>query len=81
MNLSHDKRASLTSLKQRTDIVIKPANKGGAVVVWERQLSDSNFYQRVDHDLTMEHHKQVVSVVTKGELPPSTTTPENPQTM
>ena len=86
MNLSREERASLTSLKQRNDIVIKPADKGGAIVVWERslyiqeaerQLSDSNFYQRVDHDLTMEHHKQVVSVVqsaiTKGELPPTAT--------
>ena len=40
----------------------------------ERQLSDTNFYQRVDRDLTMEHHNTVTSVVkdaiSKGELPP-----------
>ena len=84
MNLSREELNALVALKQRTDIAIKPANKGGAVVVWdralyiqeaERQLSDTNFYQRVDHDLTMEHQAEVVSVVedaiTKGELPAS----------
>ena len=81
MNLSREELNALVALKQRTDIAI---NKGGAVVVWdralyiqeaERQLSDTNFYQRVDHDLTMEHQAEVVSVVedaiTKGELPAS----------
>ena len=84
MNLSREELNALVALKQRTDIAIKPADKGGAVVVWdralyiqeaERQLSDTNFYQRVDHDLTMEHQAEVVSVVedaiTKGELPAS----------
>ncbi|CAH3184729.1 unnamed protein product [Porites lobata] len=84
MNLSREELNALVALKQRTDIAIKPANKGGAVVVWdralyiqeaERQLSDTNFSQRVDHDLTMEHQAEVVSVVedaiTKGELPAS----------
>ena len=43
----------------------------------ERQLSDSNFYQRVDHHLTTKHHNRVISVVqdaiTKGELPATAT--------
>ena len=79
--MSREELNALVALKQRTDIAI---NKGGAVVVWdralyiqeaERQLSDTNFYQRVDHDLTMEHQAEVISVVedaiTKGELPAS----------
>lgn len=41
----------------------------------ERQLSDTNFYQRVDHDQTMEHQAEVILVIedaiTKGELPAS----------
>ena len=82
--LSREELNALVALKQRTDIAIKPADKGGAVVVWnrglyiqeaERQLSDTNYYQRVDHDLTMEHQAEVISVVEdaikKGELPAS----------
>ena len=59
-NLSKEERDALTSLRNRTDIVIKPANKGGAVVVWDRnlyleeatkQLSDTHFYQQIDGDI------------------------------
>ena len=38
MNLSREELNALVALKQRTDIVIKPADKGGAVVVWDRAL-------------------------------------------
>ena len=34
-NLTPEERSALTSLRQRADIVIKPADKGGAVVVWD----------------------------------------------
>lgn len=48
-------------------IVIKPADKDGAVVVWERdlylrkaqrQLTDDRFYRRIEHDVTMEINKE-----------------------
>ena len=83
-NLTAQEKAALTSLRQRNDIVIKPADKGGAVVVWarhlyieetERQLSDNNFYQQINHDDTIENNNTVSQVVneaiSKGELPPS----------
>ena len=83
-NLTPGERASLISLRQRTDVVIKPADKGGAVVVWdrnlykqeaERQLSDSTFFERLDRDFTVDYNKTVCEVVkeaiTKGELPAS----------
>ena len=53
-------------------MIIKPADKGGAVVVWDRtkyineglrQLSDPNFYVETNTDLTSDHHKQVVMAV------------------
>ena len=56
------KWSALKSLKKRKDIVIKAADKGGAVVVWRadlyqkealRQLSDTSFYAKVDKDLTL----------------------------
>ena len=48
--------------KNRKDIVIKAADKSGAVVVWWadlcqkealRQLSGTSFYAKVDKDLTL----------------------------
>ena len=81
-NLTPGERATLISLRQRTDIVTKPADKGGAVVVWDRnlykqeaesQLSDSTFYERLDRDFTVDYNKTVCEMVkeaiTKGELP------------
>ena len=38
-NLTQEELTALKSLRNRTDIVIKPADKGGAVVVWDRDLS------------------------------------------
>ena len=49
-------------LEIRKDIVIKAADKSGAVVVWRadlchkealRQLSGTSFYAKVDKDLTL----------------------------
>ena len=63
---------------------MKTADKGGAVVVWdrtlylqeaERHLSDNTFYERLDRDFTMDYNKTIHEVVkeafTKGELPAS----------
>ena len=36
-------KAALTRLTKRSDITIKPADKGGAVVVWSRPLYISHF--------------------------------------
>ena len=74
-NLLKEERVALTSLRNRTDIVIKPADKGGAVVVWDRnlyldeatkQLSDTQFYQQIDRDVTETHQKEIISVVTQA---------------
>ena len=62
----------LYNLQKREDTVIKPADKGSAVVVidWdhyvskaERQLNDSAFYRPLDHDPTPEFAKQVLDTV------------------
>jgi len=94
-NLTPEERAALISLRQRADIVIKTADKGGAVVVWdrnlyqqeaERQLSDNTFYVKLDRDFTMDYNKTICEVVkeaiTKGELPASAVNliVENPRT-
>ena len=54
-NLNDDEEKALKRLRQREDVVIKPADKGGAVV-WrkdlyqkeaEQQLSNEHFYSRL----------------------------------
>ena len=71
-NLIKSDRSALYNLQKREDIVIKPADKGSAVVVMdrdhyvskaERQLNDSTFYKPLDHDPTPEFAKQVSDTV------------------
>ena len=67
-NLSAKERASLRQLKERDDIIIKPADKGSAVVVMdktdyikeaERQLADDRFYQKLNSDPTEKFTKLI----------------------
>ena len=46
-NLTPGERAALISLRQRPDIVIKPADKGGAVVVWDRNGGKTTIRQHL----------------------------------
>ena len=75
----------LTCSNARSDIVIKPTDKGGPVVVSSRplyiaksnrQLSDGRFYERIDHDLIKENQHVVKSMITAmisdNQPPPST---------
>ena len=52
--MSNDERKALNVLRKRIDIVIKRADKGGAVVIWRldlyieeagRQLRNDEFYK------------------------------------
>lgn len=62
-NLTDREQQAIESLAGRNDIIIKPADKGGAIVVMDRskyiseghrQLSDASYYKRQDHDPTNE---------------------------
>ena len=81
-NLSSEERAALQNLRKRKDIIVKAADKGGALVVWRadlyqkealRQLSDTSFYAKVDKDLTSANQQIVKStindLIVKQELP------------
>ena len=57
-NTSKHERQAIITLRKNTDIVIKPADKGGAIVIMnkedyikegERQLSNTTHYQKVDN--------------------------------
>jgi len=67
-NLTVEERLALTELKNNEQIVIKPADKGSAVVVQNRedyileglrQLNDQNYYIEVTSDLTLEHNSHI----------------------
>ncbi len=73
-NLTKEERQALKELKGRRDIIIKPADKGSAVVIMNvndylsegyRQLADRNFYRPIDVDLTEDHTNIVFNTVEK----------------
>lgn len=80
-NLTKSEKLAMAELKQAKNTIIKPADKGSSVVILnrddyileaKRQLSDTNFYQKVDSDLTQTHWTQITSLVTamynQGEI-------------
>jgi hypothetical protein len=71
-NLTREEKEALEELKNNTNIVIKPADKGSAVVIQDRtsyvteglrQLSDTDFYCEVPTDLTTTHNDEVNSLI------------------
>ena len=67
-NLGTDERAALKNLKADRSIVIKEADKGSGVVVWDKedyileainQLGDSNVYLKLDNNPS-EHLQKVI---------------------
>ena len=59
-------------MKNRTDIVIKPADKGGALVIMNskdylkeglRQLNDTNYYEKLNKDPTEDHEKLINNTI------------------
>ena len=73
-NLTPAERQSLVKLRNDSNIVIKPADKGSSVVVQdkddyiaeaERQLADQRFYRKLDYDPTAEHEKAVAKTLYK----------------
>lgn len=71
-NLSINEMKALDTQASRNDIIIRPADKGGAVVIMNksnyaaeahRQLADATFYKRLDHDPTEQYKSLVKSTV------------------
>ena len=67
-NFTKEEHQALDHLKNNEDILIKKADKGGAVVVWrkdlyiaegERQLNDVESYQVLNSDNTDENNRIV----------------------
>ena len=71
-NLPREERQALSSLKNRVDIIIKPADKGSAVVVMDRQqyideamkhLNNQSHYSPLDSDPTCNFSQQIQSTL------------------
>ena len=67
-NITKEQRSAIRELYSNPNIVIKPADKGGATVIWDksdyikegmRQLSDVNFYRQTDTDLSKQHYDDI----------------------
>ena len=67
-NLSQKEIEALEILRNRTDIIITRADKGGALVIMdietyiqeaEKQLNDINYYTKLPHDVTQLHEEKV----------------------
>ena len=76
----------LKNLSKRNNIVVKSADKGGAVVVWRSdlyqkvalwQLLDTSFYAKIPKDLTSKNQKLVKdtiqNLIVNQELPDTAT--------
>lgn len=72
-NLTTEERKSLEYLSRRSDVVIKPADKGGALVILDkadylkegfRQLKDKKFYMELAQDPTKEFEAEINRVLT-----------------
>ena len=83
-NVTPSELCALRSLQQRRDIVIKPADKGGKVVVWSRdlyiseairQLSDTTHYEKLDGSSLMSDTKAITSLlkeeISGNNIPPT----------
>ncbi|XP_072044331.1 uncharacterized protein [Amphiura filiformis] len=81
-NISSTERTALKSLKSNQDYIIKSADKGGAVVVWRkdlyineanRQLSDTDTYLKLAGDPTEDNQKlisdTIKTLIKKNKLP------------
>ena len=69
-NLTKQQRKALAELKNRTDLFITRADKGGAAVIWgleeylaeaNSQLNNSEFYQELSTDLFNDYQQIMIS--------------------
>ena len=74
-NLSDSQKLALDNLKTNNDLTIKPADKGGAVVLQNtsdyidecyRQLKDTTFYKQIDNDPTSKYNNLIKSTLSKA---------------
>ena len=72
-NLSREEQKSLFNIRNNSEIVIKPADKGGATVIInksnyineaERQLNNEKYYREIDKPLYMDNIPKIRKILT-----------------
>ena len=73
-NTSNEDIDAIKNLQYLRDIVTKPADKGGAIVVWRRdlyfqyalrQISNADLHYPIEHDPTPHQHDIITASVTE----------------
>ena len=73
-NLTKSEKMAIKKLFNNPHIIIKPADKGSAVVIQnttdyiseiDRQLSNTKFYKQLDHNSTQQHNVEVTNLLTE----------------
>ena len=76
-NLTKREKAALERLRANPDIIIKPADKGGATVILNkedyiteamRQLTNEEYYSKLDTDLTLYYQRIINQGINNGDL-------------
>ncbi len=76
-NLTKAERESIRELKLRKDIVIKPADKGGATVIVDksayvtealRQLNNQNYYIKLDEPIYTQNIPKIKSILNRMHI-------------
>ena len=74
-NLTKKEREAIRSLSQNHDIIIKPADKGGAIVIQDkqkyieeclRQLNNKEHYKRLYYNPTTEYNNKILTTLKQG---------------
>ena len=72
LNFSPKERTAIQELRDNPHIIIKPADKGGAIVIQNRkdylmegykQLSNTDFYQKLDHNPTELYRVEIQNFI------------------
>lgn len=73
-NLNQQEFSALNRLKNNTDIVIKPADKGGSLVIMDlgaylleanKQLNDQNYYKKLNMPLYFDNKTKIIRLLTE----------------
>ena len=71
-NITENERQAIKTLSRDRSLTIKPADKGGAIVIQNtvdyvneahRQLNDTQTYVKTQKDLTEKHHQEVTQLI------------------